>query len=273
MIHILVFAAGFPAAAIVVRDDVAPNRYLASESDYPAVFGIYRGPSGQPDCLATLVAPRWALTAAHCTQDAPLLEALSTESRYEVTVAGIPHAIDRVVRHPSWNGDVEGDSFDLALVRLAEAEKNTRPVPLGRAFDEIGQTVVMVGWGDHGTGLTGPQQPDGRFRRAENRIEGADDHWLWWDFSKPGEGGGALPLEGISGPGDSGGPAFVAGKSGDLLVGISSSQVTGGGPEGIYGVTEYYSRVSKAIDWIDSVISADSRTCETMPAPSVDPER
>ena len=64
-------------------------------------------------------------------------------------------------------------------------------------------------------------------------------------------------MEGISGPGDSGGPAFifVAGKG--YLAGISSGQSTRAtkGKEGVYGVREYYVRVSSYVNWISTTIA------------------
>lgn len=69
-------------------------------------------------------------------------------------------------------------------------------------------------------------------------------------------------LEGISGPGDSSGPAFIQMGETYALAGISSAQSTRatGGVEGLYGVTEYYTRVSSYVDWIEGTI--DTYTLE-----------
>jgi hypothetical protein len=88
---------------------------------------------------------------------------------------------------------------------------------------------------------------------AQNRIGSAQGGWLFWRFDEPASGR-ALQLEGISGPGDSGGPALVVTRRGLRIIGVGSSQQTGGGPEGKYGVLEGYVRVSQFIPWIRQVI-------------------
>lgn len=62
-------------------------------------------------------------------------------------------------------------------------------------------------------------------------------------------------LEGISGPGDSGGPAFLEIDGVIFLAGVSSWQDNRaqGGRQGVYGVLEYYARVSSYVGWIDEV--------------------
>ena len=61
-------------------------------------------------------------------------------------------------------------------------------------------------------------------------------------------------LEGVSGPADSGGPAFLDGVADPVLVGVSSGQSTRAaeGP-GRYGVIEYYVRVSRYLTWIEAI--------------------
>ncbi|HBZ39023.1 MAG TPA: serine protease, partial [Balneola sp.] len=64
----------------------------------------------------------------------------------------------------------------------------------------------------------------------------------------------ALPLEGISGPGDSGGPALWFDGDQAYILGVSSHQ-NGRGmgkPEGVYDVYEFYTRVSEFTDWIET---------------------
>ena len=108
--------------------------------------------------------------------------------------------------------------------------------------------VTFAGRGHSGDGLTGPDVRDGRLRAATNRIEAVRQNWLTFLFDAPPTG---TDLEGISGPGDSGGPAFMMVGGTTYLVGISSGQDSRAtGKEGVYGVTEYYVRVSSYADWI-----------------------
>ena len=48
--------------------------------------------------MATLVTPRWAITAAHCTESRKLTTALAAGG-YAVDVAGRRRTLDRLVRH------------------------------------------------------------------------------------------------------------------------------------------------------------------------------
>ena len=71
---------------------------------------------------------------------------------------------------------------------------------------------------------------------------------------------GTLDLEGVSGPGDSGGPAFIE-KDGILYVaGVISTQTFKGigEREGLYGILDYYTRVSSYLDWIELLIQKNN---------------
>lgn len=75
-------------------------------------------------------------------------------------------------------------------------------------------------------------------------------------FDSP-ESDNVTTLEGIAGPGDSAGPAFIQVGSAYYLAGVGSAQSTQAtdGVEGLYGVTEYYVRVSTFIQWIEETMS------------------
>ncbi|WP_226770090.1 trypsin-like serine protease [Shewanella xiamenensis] len=66
----------------------------------------------------------------------------------------------------------------------------------------------------------------------------------------------ALPLEGISGPGDSGGPAYLVSTDSVCLIGVSTWQnaESTNWEEGKYGVIEHYSRISYFRDWIEKTL-------------------
>ena len=91
------------------------------------------------------------------------------------------------------------------------------------------------------------------------RVDSTFDNFLIFRFDDPRSHlGRALPLEGISGPGDSGGPALLPTPHGLRVAGISSAQRDYGASEGTYNVDEYYVRISAVREWIDSVIGERS---------------
>ena len=59
-------------------------------------------------------------------------------------------------------------------------------------------------------------------------------------------------MEGVGGPGDSGGPALVEESGRYFVAGISSASMNG--RPGTYGVTDVYTRVSSYVDWIEKTM-------------------
>ena len=153
--------------------------------------------------------------------------------------------------------------YDIALLKLATSITDVEPVSLYTETDEVGQNITLLGWGDFGTGALGisRQTPinDGLFRQATNQIVRVDSTQIFFDFDPPGSDN-VLPLEGVNGPGDSGGPALVQTTAGFKIVGVSSGGFYPKGGdrssrEGKYGWREYYVRVSTMRGWIESVIN------------------
>ena len=226
-------------AAIIIRHDRPDERYRALGARFPAVASFGRAGAG------TLIAPQWVLTAAHV--------AAGMRKDATITFAGVEHAIERTVVHPRWR---EMGPADIALVKLARPVKGVRPIAIYQGRDEAGKTIVFVGNGGTGTGLTGPQRPeDGLWRGATNVVDAADDDWLHFTFDEPPSG---TDLEGISGPGDSGGPAILEAADGPTVVGVSVFGRPGTRGRGTYGAQEGYTRVSSHAEWINGVLAASS---------------
>lgn len=157
------------ATAIVIRHDISDAAYLAKESDFPALFSIYRTKAGHKECVATIIDARWAVTAAHCARDKRLLEGAAPGGKgYSVEVAGKPASIDRVIHHPDTGS---GRAPDVALLRFASPITHVAPMPLYRDRDEQSRLVLMPGWGGTGNGKSGLGIEDGLFRVAENRVD------------------------------------------------------------------------------------------------------
>lgn len=229
--------------AIVIRHDKPDDAYRELARSYPFCSLNLGGWGGG----CTLIRPDWVVTAAHAVEHLPA-------ENHRIEVGGEALGVSAVIRHPEF--DAKSYRHDIALVRLAGPVKGQPPVDLYAGRDEAGQRVIFVGRGYSGTGESGPKVRDRVVRAAENRIEAVTDHWLQLVFDRPPAG---LALEGISGPGDSGGPAFVTAGGKLQLIGISSWQDNREqGGEGLYGVKENYTRVSSYIPWIDATIAAHS---------------
>ncbi len=227
------------AHAIVIRHDRPDARYIALAKSFKAYGDVVEAGS-------TLIAPRWLLTAGHVAKE------LSPYTSF-VTVHGHTYTIDRVIMHPEYVKAGMRGPHDLALLRLTQSVKGVEPIPLYRSQDEAGQIVTFFGRGQTGTGETGPTGADGKMRGATNKIESVDPTSLFFQFDRPET---ATDLEGISGPGDSGGPALLKVNGKWAIAGISSANKGKGTGPCRYDTTEIYARVSSAADWIEETMRA-----------------
>jgi trypsin len=234
---------------IVRRDDRADSLYVERGKLYRDVVCRLGGAAG------TLVDGRWVLTAGHVAAN------ISPFSR-TVECNGRKASITGVYTFPGWTAhtDTSGrdsnnpNAADLALVRLDHPMPG-RKVVLNRELNEKGAAITVVGPGLSGTGSTGPTTDDGILRAATNVVDEAEGAWLSFSFSQPSDPD-ATDLEGIGGPGDSGGPA-LAERDGQLVIlGVSSLNHRGAARgEAMYRSVEVYSRVATAVGWIDSVFA------------------
>jgi hypothetical protein len=227
----LIAVSANPAQAIIYRHDVDDSEFLQPEDAYPAVFDVFEKRGG----VATLIAPQWAITVGHVGQDIP--------QGHTVVLAGQSYEVRRVVLHPEW----AGNRREMALFELDRPVENVEPLVAYENDDEGGKVVTFVGRGDSGTGLTGAVNKDHKLRAATNRVERVEGGMLVFIFNSP-DDDNVTDHEGVSGPGDSGGPAFIDTPDGLRVAGLSVA--SSGRPPGRYGNTEFYSRVSTDITWI-----------------------
>lgn len=251
------------ANAIIIRHDVSDSQYRVAASEFPALVDLPGEGHG------VLIAPRWVLTAAH---------AISWQHEVKcVMLNGTPRAVQRLVIYPGYEklpqqlidralqtGDATdttkflASSNDIALIELKEPVRDVKPASIFRGDNEMGQIVEIIGKGGTGTGLTG-QVTGNRteLRRAFNTITEVQDRWLCYSFQKP---PAARTLEGITGNGDSGGPALIQVKDHLEIAGLASWKKVQGDARtfraGVYGTTTCTVRVSHYAEWIDGTISA-----------------
>lgn len=253
----------FSASAIVIRDDVDDSKYRVPASEFPALVDMPGEGHG------VLIAPQWVITAAH---------AITWQSEIkQVTINGMARDVERLVIHPgykkppqalldqalaSWDWTLFrvllSSSDDIALIKLAQAVTDVSPVAINKSDGEFGQIIKIMGKGATGNGVTGYEFSSSHrteLRRAYNKVTSAHGRWLCYVFDKPSD---ALPLEGGSGSGDSGGPILVQLEKDWLLAGLTSwvdpqSSIR---TPGRYGQISCNVRLSHYKEWIESVVSA-----------------
>lgn len=259
---LLLLLVSFTASAIVIRDDVDASKYRVPPSELPALADLPGEGHG------VLIAPRWVLTAAHAVSWQMSVD--------QVTLKGVPRAVQRLVIYPGYQklpqalvdkalkdhdiGPVHAflaATDDVALIELKQPVTDVAPMALYTGSDELGKIFKIVGKGSIGTGATGQDEQCGHrteLRRAFNRITGADGRWLSYSFHRPPD---ALPLEGLTGDGDSGTPLLIQVGDQWQAAGLASWKdiKDASWKAGLYGQTNYNVRVSHYLGWITSVTS------------------
>jgi hypothetical protein len=253
----------FSASAVVIRDDVADANYRVPASEFPALVDLPGEGHG------VLIAPQWIVTAAHAITWQPEIK--------QVTIGGVPRDVARVVIHPGYRKPPQelldqalatwdwtlfrvllSSSEDIALLELAQPVTDIPPVAINKSDDEFGRTIKIMGKGATGTGVTGYEFSSSHrteLRRAYNKVTSAHDRWLCYMFDNPSD---ALPLEGGSGSGDSGGPVLIQTGKDWVLAGLTSWSDPQSAIRipGRYGQISCNVRLSHYQDWIESVIAA-----------------
>lgn len=236
---------------IVIRHDKDPNLYQAKQTQYPSVVNL-------DFLMGTLIAPQWIVTAAHGT---PLMP-----GGQQLLINGKTYTVDKIIVHPQYHPEesrpiLEQQDHDIALLKLSTAVKDVQFTDTYTQEDEAGQTVWFVGEGMTGNGKDGITGGSDGLYRAQNQIEKTDEKWLHFDFDSPSNN--PLLLEGVSAPGDSGGPAFIQTPDGLQIAGVSSHQLdNSAGEANVYGVTEKYTRISTYLPWITKTMHQSDEQLE-----------
>lgn len=260
---LLLLFLSFTANAIIIRDDVEDSKYRVPPTEFPALVDMPGEGHG------VLITSQWIVTAAH---------AITWQSQVrQVTINGVTRQVERLVIHPGYKKPPQAlldhaletwdwtlfraflsSSADIALVKLAHPVVDVSPVAINEGNNEYGQIIQIMGKGATGNGVRGYEFSDSHrteLRRAYNRVSSAHGGWFCYRFDKAPD---ALPLEGGSGSGDSGGPVLIKAEQGWGLSGLTSwvdPQSTARTP-GRYGQVTCNVRLSHYRAWIESVITA-----------------
>lgn len=211
------------------RNVSTTSAQLASDPRFNGTGIISAGGTG---CL---IADEWVLTARHVVAGA-------TNGIFYLE--GTNRAFTEVY--------TRSDS-DVALVRLSSPVTNYPITPIYGGTNESNQPVYLVGYGQHGQFTGNPAELSSSFQgryAAMNRVGYSTNlggtTGICLQFSYDGTNAGALPYEGATAPGDSGGPMFME-ENGRLWVVGETFGVAPPAPG------FYHGRVSAYLDWIETI--------------------
>ena len=236
------------AAAGTIEDSIPDARYR----QYGEAFAPYTRPirgvdkNGRtPHGTCVLIAPHWALTAAHVTED---LVAAGIET------ADGEHIVTRFVPHPDYAG--EYGWHDIALVHTDTPFTLQRYPPLTDGTERLGSVATASGYGVTGRLSTGVTPEGAGLRAGTMRLVAEERSILVCAIARSGS-----PLPYCIAPGDSGGGLWAVAADGTTrLVGINSCvSRRGGKPRYVEGEESCHTRVSLYLDWIRQTAGLDGR--------------
>ena len=245
----LVLALSLPASAGTRDEGVPDERYLEHGAQFAAYTAEISGTTAERArhaATAVLIAPRWAITAAHVVA--------GCEGVAVCYAAGERRGVTKVVTHPDW---VPGrlQAADVALCRLdADAGLPWYPQLAGEV--SAGASCQIAGYGVTGSMADGYVMHDGRLRAGTQRIDRVDGVVVWCKAQRRGS-----PLELCIAPGDSGGPLFVGSGRDARLAAINSFQSGKAPPlRSCYGEETGHISIPAIRQWIDTVMEDASGT-------------
>jgi len=209
-----------PAAGLTIRDDRSDSQYTQKATTVLPQGGSVTGPGWIGS--GSLISPTWVLTAGHVASGT-------------ATTFSSPLGTRSIINQYMYSGG------DIGLAQLSSPITGDDPVPLYSVnlFGiEDGQSALIAGAGNTGTGITGQQGGTaGAFRAAQTDVYANASAWGWsgddlltW-FHSPSNG--AADLEGGSAQGDSGGGLFLNVGGTWSIAGVLSQAWYTGGAESI----------------------------------------
>jgi hypothetical protein len=283
---VVLFSAGSPLRAAIMRSDVLESEYRDFGADprfqsvsavgiKPAYDGHLRSDGWNGGGSGVLIDPNWVLTAGHVkyTDDGQIRGnefAFFIGSSFYDTARVIE--ADAFITYPGYYGGWGGSTIDLALMHLSEPVMDITPATRSHGAEQVDSLVYGVGYGTPGFSYgwfdVGGYllEYDGIKRAGSNLIDsfGSLRDGSQYIITSFQYGYDVQHLEWQGSPGDSGGGLFSEIGGEMQLVGINDF---GYFPYGQFGQTGSL-RVSLFNDWIDGVM-ASYDTPEVVPEPSM----
>ncbi|XP_058060651.1 trypsin 3A1-like [Anopheles bellator] len=116
--------------------------------NYPYQLSLMR--DGRHFCGSSIIATRWALSAAHCTWPIPPPGAVRLlGGTSDNTQGGVTFDVDQIVNHPNYEEQTIRNDVSVLHTTSAMIGRNVAPIPLDStgAFHKPGTRAVLSGWG------------------------------------------------------------------------------------------------------------------------------
>lgn len=242
---------GVVASAGTIEDGIPDARYR----HYGETFAEYtcrlvgtnvNGESQVGTC--TVIAPHWALTAAHVVEDM---------AECGVRTRAGQHRIDRVFPYRDYEGKFA--EHDIALVHVVRPFELRHYPPLTDGSEQAGSVCTAVGYGVTGPLSSGYSRGDNEIRAGTMRLTSSERSVWVCQIQRHGS-----PLPFCIAPGDSGGPLWAKAADGrTVLVGVNSYTAKVGKPpvRSQAGEESGHTRVALYLDWIREIAGKLDEPC------------
>lgn len=193
----------------------------------------------------TLIDKKWVITAGH------VAKGMFNRTKGDLSVYfedGSEYKVEQVFLHPKWQ---RMGKYDLGLLKLKSNVDGIDPAQIYTKNNEINQLIILAGHGDK-RAADNSWIKDGKLRAYTNIVDDVNDTHIIFDYDSPEND--PTEREGTSGPGDSGGPAFIREGNKLYVAGISSMGEPGANGPATYGAIEHFVRVSMFQDWIKEIM-------------------